>query len=706
VGVLFLAGACAAPPAPPAAPAPEAPAAPTAPAAPAAPAKVAPPTALPARPMEFPPFAEATLPNGLKVIVVEKHDLPLVNANLFIQTGAAADPAGKAGLASLMADVLTKGTPTRTAKQISTTIEGVGGSISSAATDDYVVVSDDVLKEQLPLAIELLADVSLHPSFPSSELEIARTRSLSGLQVALAEASEVAQRRFAKEVYGAGHPYSQAPVPATVKAIQRADLTRFHDRYFRPENALLVVSGDVTNAEVQELARKYFGSWKRAAVPAVTLTPPAPRQASTIYLVNRPGSVQSNILVGNLTIRPGDPDYYPLQVLNKIVGGGTDSWLFTILREQKGWTYGAYSSAVRPKGLGYFVANAEVRTAVTDSSLVEMLHQLNRARDEQVSQADLDAAKSFLVGSFPLRIQTAGQIASQIAQNRLLGLSENDLTSYRERIQAVTAADVQRVAQKYVRPGQAVIVVVGDAPQIYSKLQGIAPIVLTDLDGKPMDPGDLVVKASTEKHDASKLKPMTLKYSVIYQGNPLGTATTTLAKEGAVWVATQSVSAGGGSQESEARFDDAFTPISGKQTIAQGPVQMEIITTYKDGKVTGTAKLPIQMGGDKTIDAEAPAGTLFSGEDSWVLAAADLAPGKSITLPIFNGQSGSVMNATFKVGALEEVTVPAGKFQAYKVDGAVGPQQMTLWLRQDAPHIAVKQEISGQPISIELQAVE
>jgi zinc protease len=444
--------------------------------------------------MEFPPFQETVLPNGLRVIVVEQHDQPVVNANLFIRTGSAADPEAKAGLASLMADVLTKGTPTRTARQISSTIEGVGGSISSAAAEDYVVVSDDVLREQLPLALDLLADVALHATFPANELEIARTRELSALQVSLSQPADVAQRRFERELYGASHPYSHAPLPATVKAITREDLAGFHDRFFRADNALLVVSGDVSTAQVQELARKDFGAWKGGGAPQVAFVDPPARQATTIYLVNRPGSVQSNILVGDVAIRPGNPDYYPLQVMNQIVGGGTDSRLFTILREQKGWTYGAYSQVTRPKDVGYFVANAEVRTAVTDSALTEMLHQLRRIRDEPISPEELNAARSFLVGSFPLRIETASQIASQVARNRLLGLPAEELLSYRDRIQAVTAADVQRVAREYVRPDQAVIVVVGDAAQIYPRLQGIAPIVLSDVQGKPMQPADLTVK--------------------------------------------------------------------------------------------------------------------------------------------------------------------------------------------------------------------
>jgi zinc protease len=712
VGMLSLLSACASPPPSPApAPGPVS-ATPAVRPIPAAPADVngvtreAPPPALPARPMEFPPFEESALPNGLSVIVVEKHTQPVVNANLFVRTGSAADPANKAGLATLMADVLTKGTPTRTAKEIATTIEGVGGSISSSATDDYVVISADVLREQLPLALELLSDVSLHPTFPAGELETARTQMLSALQVSLSQPADVAQRRFAKELYGANHPYSMAPLPATVSAIRRADLTGFHDRYFRADNALLVVSGDVSTAEVQELARRYFGGWKGGGAPAVDFVDPPARDSTTLYLVNRPGSVQSNILVGDIAIRPDNPDYYPLQVMNQVIGGGTDSRLFTILREQKGWTYGAYSQVTRPIDVGFFMASAEVRTAVTDSALTEMLHQLRRARDEELSAAELNAAKSFLIGSFPLRIETAAQIASQVARNRLLGLPAEEVLRYREKIQAVTAADVQRVAREYVRPDQAVIVVVGEAAQLYPKLQGIAPIVLSDVEGKPMQPGDLTVKASASRYDASRLAPTTLTYQVLMQGNAIGTATTALTKEGEAWVATQKVAAAGATQDSEVRFDDAFTPISSRQAAAQGPVQMEIITRFEGGKVTGTAKLPAQMGGDKPIDADVPAGTVFSGMDQWILATVELQPGKEITIPVFNGQSGTPANAVYTVGAAESVKVPAGTFATNKVSATVVGQQITLWVRQEAPHIVVKQEMAGQPISIELQSVK
>lgn len=664
-----------------------------------------PPPPLPMEPTRFPEFREATLPNGLRMIVVEKQDQPVANVNLYVRSGSSADPLDRVGLTEMVAELLTKGTPTRSAQQISETIEGVGGDLSASSGLDYVTVSGTVLADQLPLAFDLVSDVALRPTFPQEELEIARTRALSALQVELSQPSSLAQRRFIREVYGDENPYGYASLPATVQAIGRADLTRFHQNHFRADNALLVVSGDVDPARVEALARAEFGEWKGGFSSQTVIADPPARERSEISLVHRPGSVQSNILVGHVGIRPDNPDYYPLQVLNKIVGGGTDSRLFTILREEKGWTYGAYSQLSRPEDVGYFAASAEVRTEVTDSALTEMLTQLRRVREEPVSQQELEAAKSFLVGSFPLRIETAGQIASQVAQTRLLGLPTEALLNYRDRIAAVTVEDVQRVAREYVRPDRAAIVVVGDATKVLDGIDGIAPVTLFDTEGKLLERSALEVHASTETFDASALQPMTLTYQVLVQGNPLGTATGTLAREGEAWVGSTTLQVGPMNQRSEVRFTNQLAPISSTQTV-QGPAQMESSLRFEGGRVTGTAKLPPQMGGDKTINAPVVRGTISDGMEPYLLASADLQPGKTITVPVFSVQSGSAVNQTFTVTGTEAVTVPAGTFETYRVEFSGGEQSGVIWVRQEAPHVVVKQEFAGQPIAIVLQAMQ
>ena len=701
-GLLATVGACAAPNTPAPAPAPMPGAADVA----AAPTRQPPPPPMEMRPVEFPPFRETTLPNGMRLIVVQKRDQPVANVNLYVRSGGSADPVAKIGLAEMNAGLLTKGTRTRTARQIAEAIEGVGGDLSASAGMDYTTVTATTLADQLPLAMDLVSDVALRPTFPQDELENLRKRTLTGLQVALSQPGEIARRRFIREIYGPGNPYGFASLPATIQAVQRPDLVRFHEQNFRADNALMVVSGDVDPVAVEALVRQRFGAWKGGFGSRVAIPEPPASGPAQVVLVNRPGSVQSNILVGNVGIRPDNPDYYPLQVLNKIVGGGTDSRLFLILREQKGWTYGAYSSLSRPKEVGYFMASAEVRTPVTDSALVEMMTQLRRVREEPVSQQELESAKSFLVGSFPLRIETAGQIAGQVAQTELLGLPKEALLQYRERISAVTAEDVRRVAQQYVRPDQARIIVVGDAAKIAKDLERVAPVALFDLEGKPMQAADLEVRASTQVFDASRLKPMTLRYQVMAGGNAVGTVVATLARQGDAWMGTQTLQAGPATQRSEVRFGAGLAPISSKQSVAQGGNEFGTELQFANGRVTGKANLPPQMGGEKQIDAEVVRGTISEGMDQYVLAVADLQPGASFTLPVFSARSGSAVNQTFRVTGTESVTVPAGTFQTFKVEASGGEQASTIYVRQDLPHIVVKQEYAGQPISIVLQAME
>jgi zinc protease len=689
-GALVLAACAPAPP--PVAPVPE------------AEARQAPPP-LPERPLEFPPFRESQLENGLRVIVVEHPGQPVANVSLYVRAGAAAEAAERAGLAGMTAELLTKGTPTRSATEIAQTIEGVGGSLSASAGNDWLTIGASVLTEHLPLAFELVGDVALRPTFPEQEVTVTRRRILSALQAQLGEASALAERRFMEDVYGPEHPYGVAPVPGTVEAITREEMVAFHRDHFTAENALLVVSGVVDPGEVEALARQYLGELPRGAPAALAFPAPPARGETRIALVHRPASVQSYIQLGHLAIRPADPDYFPLTVLNNIVGGGSDARLFQILREERGWTYGAYTQLTRPQDIGYFGAWAEVRNEVTDSALVEMLHQLRRIRDEAVPMEEFEGAQSYLAGSFPLRLETAGQIASQIAQARLLGLPIEYVSGFPARIMAVTPADVQRVAREYVRPDRAAIVVVGDARQVLPLLEPIAPVDLYDVEGAPLAREAIEVAAAAETFDGARLEPGTLTYRLVVQGNPMGTVTSRLARDGDEWVATSRTESPVINQEVEARFTVAdLTPISSVTTMRQGPVTMGADLRYADGRVTGRVELPEQMGGARDVDTEVPAGTLLPGMDDSVIAVADLAEGRSITLPVFDMVAGTT-TLTFRVAGVESVTVPAGTFDAYRVEVS-GPQAITLFVRRAAPHVVLRRELAAAPVVIELQSMD
>ncbi len=673
-------------------------------AAPAAAQKQPPPAPLPARPLEFPAFRETRLPNGMQLIVVEKHAHPVTDLYLLVRSGEASVTPEKAGTAGILAEVLTKGTSSRSAEQIAEEIESTGGSLQAFSDQDYVGVAATVLADRLPLAFELASDVVLHPSFPESEVQTARTQTLSALQAQLGQPSSLAQRRLSRELYGA-HPYGVLETPQTVEAVTQADLRDFHTRHFRPGNAILVVAGDVRAAEVEELARRWFGGWSGGEVPRPAFTTLPTRTGPGITLIHRPGSVQSALRVGFPGIRPDDPDYYPLQVLDKVLGSGTDSRLFQILREAKGWTYGAYSFVTRPADVGFLSAGADVRTEVTDSALVELLAQLRRIADEPVSAAEMEAAKGYLVGSFPVQIETAAQVASQVAITRLLGLPIEALLRYRERISAVTPADVQRVAREHVDPGAARIVVVGDASKVLAMLEPIAPVTLLDIQGNPLDRASLEVRAPTERFDGALVRPATLTYQVQVQGNPVGTQTVTVARDGEGWTRTSAGAMGPLRQTIVTRFGADFSPVAYSESV-EGPVTGSATVQVAEGRYRGEARLPAQMGGDRTFDAEAFAGSVFDGTDEVMLSVAELAVGKTITIPVFSTNAGSAGNVTYSVTAAGDVTVPAGTFPAFRVEVTGKQAPLVLWLRQEAPHVVLKYEITGQPVVVVLQSIQ
>ncbi|HEX8392844.1 MAG TPA: insulinase family protein [Longimicrobium sp.] len=671
-------------------------------AAPAHAQRQPPPEPMPARPLAFPAFRETTLPNGLRLIVVENHAHPVASVSLLVGAGTAHVPAAQAGLANVLGDVLTRGTRTRSATQLAEAIERTGGRLSAGTSTDYTGIYASVLSENLPLAMELVADVAQNASLPDSEVVAVRDRAASQLRQRLADPGTLANRRLIQELYGS-HPYGRLRTAESLATISRPMLEQFYRTYFRPGNALMVVAGDVRAAEVEAQARRWFGGWTRGEVPRLAFTGlPAPTP-TRITLVNRPGAVQSSIRIGRLGVLPASADYPALTVMNKVLGGGSDARLFNILREQHGWTYGAYSDVDRPVNQGRLLLLAETRTAVTDSAVAEMLTQIRRLTREPVSATEMAAAKGYMNGSFPIQILTAEQVAGEVAITRLLGLPIEDLLQRRERVAAVTPADIQRVATRYLKPDSLQIVVVGDAAQLVDKLRAIAPVDLVDAEGRPIDASALTVRASTERFDASRLAAGVHEYRVTMQGNPVGTAAYTLARDGDGWKRSTAITFGPMRQSLEARFGNAFEPREYRETYA-GPFDATVEARVVNGRITGNANLPQQMGGPKTYDASA-AGAVWSGMDELMLSTADLAPGKTIVIPVFNSTSGSVAPTSYKIGAAESVTVPAGTFQAYRVDVTGGSSPMTVWLKVDAPHVLVKQEIVGQPIVVELTAV-
>jgi len=657
-------------------------------------------------PVTFPRFKEATLPNGVSLVVIEHHEEPVVSVSLSFRAGALYDPPGKEGLSELTAELLTKGTPTRSAEQLAATVEGVGGSLAASSGDDFLTISADALSDQVELLFNLLGDVVLHATFPASELELARTRALSALALQLSQPGAVAERFFASEIYGR-NPYGRSPARDSYRAVTDDDVIQFARQRLRPGGALLVVAGDVSDAQIRDLVAKAFGGWEGTPPSTPTLPPPATRVTPAILLVHRPGSAQANIVLGNPTTGPTDPIYYPARVAAQVLGGGADSRLFLILREQKSWTYGAYASLHRHRGLGYWQATAEVRTEVADSALVELLHQVDRIRTDVIPDSELVASKGFLVGSFPLTIETASQIAGQVANAKLLGLGDDYLRLYRERLSAVTALQARSAAARLFRRGALTIVVVGDGAKLYDRLLRIAPVRIVDVDGKALTPADLNPTASAVTLDPAQFAAHSDSSRVLVQGNVVGFTVSETRRPGDSLVYAERSDLGNGTfrQETKVVFDPADGSVRRvDQLTTQQGQQVETHLTYGAGRVKGTSAAPQPDGTVKRFDVDTalPPGTIDENAVPFVVPALPLAAGKTFTLSFFTPSENAIKLLTFKVGAPESVTVPAGTFQGLPIAVTGSRVPFTMYVSTEAQRRVLKTEFAGQPFLVEL----
>ncbi len=662
-----------------------------------------PPAPGPVKPAAIPPFQEASLPNGLRVLLVESKRQPVVSLALMLPAGDAYDPMGKEGLSSMVASVLTKGAGRRSADQVSSDIEGVGGSIGASSGVDFMNVRANVLAENAPLAFELIADAVARPTFAAREVELARTQALSGLQLEESQPSALAARFFAAQLFGP-HPYGKRPTASTVRSLTDGDFRAFQKARLVPGGALLVVAGDITLDRARTLAQQSFGTWTGGSAARVSRASPPARRATEILLVHRPGSVQSNIIVGNLTYAPADPSYYALVVANRILGEGADGRLFKTLREQKSWTYGAYSATVRNHDIGTFEATAEVRNAVTDSALVELLRIERSLGATAVSQAELEGSKGGLVGRLPLRLETAQGVAEQVGRFTMLGLPKDFIRTERPRLAAVTVAQVQRAARSFMRPDQSLIVVVGDGAQIYDKLAKIAPTRIVSAQGDAMSVSDLVPKATTLPVDVSRLAEKADSFAVLVQGNAMGYQTSALKKTSAGYAyKTAFVIPGMMQQVVETTFGSDLAP---QATKGDGTVQGQAVrvdVAYANGRAKGSGTSPGPTGLKAiTVDTTIAPGVLDDNMISALVPGLRWAPNAKFGVNAFDASTGTIKQLAMSVAGTESVTVPAGTFPVYRIELAGSTPPMTFYVTTATPHRIVKMAMVGTPLEFVL----
>jgi predicted Zn-dependent peptidase len=461
-----------------------------------APDRTRPPQAGPPPAVQLPTIQKRQLSNGLPVWLVEAHEVPVAQVNLVVVRGSADDPAGKFGLATLTASMLLEGAGARSSLDLADAVDFLGADLTAAAGIDSSAVRLHVPVARLADALPLMADVALRPTFPGGELDRLRQERLTGILQARDDPATINATAFSRVLYGASHRYGTPAVGTaeTLRSFTTDDLRAFYASAFQPANAALLVVGDVTMDRALPLLESSFGGWKAAGparAPAVLPATPAPT-GRTIHIVDKPASAQSQIRIGWIGAARSTPDYFPIQVMNTILGGSFSSRLNLNLRERNGYTYGASSGFDMRASAGPFLAAAGVQTDKTSEALTEFFNELNAILNT-VPDDELRRAKNYVSLRYPSQFESTVDISRRLEDAIVYRLPDDYFAKYVPNIEAVTAADVQRVAQKYVTPARFAVVITGDRQVIEPgiralKLGPIQALTIDDVFGPPPTP--------------------------------------------------------------------------------------------------------------------------------------------------------------------------------------------------------------------------
>ncbi len=664
-------------------------------------AQQSPPEPLPLDDIPFPAFEERLLSNGADLIVVPHDEQPYVTVNLVVRAGNAADQRNRVGTAAMVASLLNKGTRTRTALEIADAADHIGATLTAGAGDDWTNVILGVVTSHLDAGLELLGDIVVNPNFPEQEIDLYRQQATTNLRLQLGSPGFLANREFQQAVYGR-HPYGLFSTPESIESIRRSDLVSFHLRHYKPTNSLVVVAGDVTTDDIEARLNQALADWEPGPSRPPTYFNVPVREEPEIILVHRPESVQSTILVGQPAMKGDHEDWMPLSLGSRVLGGGSTGRLFQVLREERGWTYGSSSSAVRRRDVGYFLANAQVRSEVSDSALAELLNQVELIRSEPVPEDELADVRDFLVGSFPLSIETPQAIANQVATYRLRGRSTEELESYRDRVAAVAPEDVQGALMSHFDPERAVVVVVGDATEIRSGLTQFGRVRMVDAEGTALTIDDVEVRDSDIAYDPSVLQPGIWNYRLTVQGRQVADMERVLGfatrEDERTMSLTTTLRANNVTQVSEVYFSPrTFRPIANVFRLVtpqgEGRIEIEIDGERVTGRAIGQE--------EREIEEEVVRGALLGEMDELVAWISALEEGQEVRFPVvqLNGRARTV---TLRVRGTTEITVPAGTFEVVEVNFSGGEGSQRSYFTVESPHVLVRTETTGQPFVIEL----
>lgn len=436
------------------------------------------------RPLNLPKITEKKLANGLTVVLAPLPNVPKVTAVLtFRSATTASDRATHPGIAQIVATVANEGTDTRSSKQIKEELRSIGGSLGLDSDADSTTMNATSLSEFSSRLFELMSDVAQHSSFPETEVKLAQENLIQQIRAGRADPGFLVNERFQKAVFG-DHPYGfVVPDEKSISALTRADLRAFVTKYYLPNAAHLIVVGDIEVEKTFAEIEKAFGSWKSGTVPPEDNPPVPKRDKRQIHFVNRPGSIQSAIYIGNVSIPRKDKDYFAIRTANIIYGGSFYSRLTRNIRETKGYTYSPFSSANTQAKTGSFVAGAFVRNEVTGPTLLEIFYELDRMRVLPVSDEELSAAKEYSTGNFSVELASQQGLAERIATVYTYDLDKNFINDFRPKIEGLSTADIQKAAAKYFDTYRAAIVIVGDWEKVKDQVTPFGDVTIYDAEG-------------------------------------------------------------------------------------------------------------------------------------------------------------------------------------------------------------------------------
>lgn len=530
------------------------------------------PQAAPAKELNFGEYEVFELENGLKIIVVENKKLPRVSFSLVVDRDPIME-GENAGYVSIAGSLLRQGTTNRTKDALDEEVDFIGANLFTGSANVFA----SGLSKHTETLVELLADVALNPAFPEEEFQKLLKQSKSGIESAKDSPDELSSRLFNRSLYGADHPYGELETEASLDNISLEDCKEYYNTYWAPNITYITVVGDIKARKAKKLIKKHFGDWARKEVPKHEYDTPARPAKNVVNFYNRNSSVQSVLSIGNtIDLKPGSEDVVKVRLMNQILGGGSMGRLFRNIREDKGYTYGAYSNYDTDKLVGSFSAGASVRNEVTDSSVIEFIKEFKRLQNEPVSAEDLQAAKNNIIGSFGRSLESPQTIASFALSIQRYGLAEDYYQTYLQRLDAVTAEDIMATAKKYLATENLVISVVGKAAEVAPSLEKFGEVTYYDFNGDVTGPPSLPVPEGVSAQDVlnnylsaiggealDQVKDLKIESKVEIAGMPMAASGVTLRKRPNLYMNEISVEGMGTVQKQT--FDGTTGKVSGMQ---------------------------------------------------------------------------------------------------------------------------------------------